>query len=179
MMDVSHLPYNPVREIPVFWDVPMTGGPRVQYVFGHCLKLVQCSEAGEELLSRQSEVHGESSSLEYNPPLKVEFIHSSTYANVDCSTSTGIDRAISQDLATSNMVDVIYSPNIMDVARLFLPPVEAYGRGIVLIRDPVDRILALYEYLNVAKHGDSNGVNKMSLEQFVRSGECILCVYMH
>lgn len=175
MMDVSHLPYNPVREIPVFWDVPMTGGQRIQYIFGHCLKLIQCSEVGKDLLSRQAEVSGVSVES-YDPPLNSEFIRSSTYANVDCSTSSGIERGRAHDLATSNTVDVIYSPNIMDVARLFLPPVEAYGRGIVLIRDPIDRVVALYEYLNVAKHGDSNGVNKMSLEQFVRSGKTRLII---
>ena len=171
MMDVSYLPYNPIREIPVFWDVPLTGGPRIQTVLGKCLKLVQCSDVGKELLARQLEEIGESTSSDLDPPLKADFIHSSIFTNVDCSTSTGIDRGISLNLATSNMVDVIYSPNIMDVARLFLPPVEAYGRGIVLMRNPVERVLSLYEYLTVAKHGDSNGVNKMSLEQFARSGE--------
>jgi hypothetical protein len=129
LVDVSYLPYNPDLEISVFWDVPMTGGPRVQYVFGNCLRLVQCSEVGKELLDRQSK----ESTSERDLPLKAEFIHSSTYANVDCSTSSGIDRGIAQDLATSNLVDVVYSPNIMDAARLFLPPVEAYGRGIVLM----------------------------------------------
>ena len=150
----------------------MTGGPRVQYVFGNCLRLVQCSEVGKELLDRQSK----ESTSERDLPLKAEFIHSSTYANADCSTSSGIDRGIAQDLATSNLVDVVYSPNIMDAARLFLPPVEAYGRGIVLMRDPVDRVVALYEYLNAAKQGDGRGVNKLSLEQFAKSGELPLAL---
>ena len=174
MMDVSFLPYNPTREVPVFWDVPLTGGQRVQTVFGKCLKLVQCSDVGKELLTRQLEENGASNtspSSDREPPLKADFIYSSIYTNVDCSTSTGIDRGISLNLATSNMVDIIYSPHIMDAARLFLPPVEAYGRGIVLMRDPVERVLALYEYLTVGKHDDSNGVNKMSLEQFARSGK--------
>jgi hypothetical protein len=48
-----------------------------------------------------------------------------------------------------------------------LPPIEAYGRGIVILRNPVERIVALYEYLK-----EQNGqVKNMSLEQFVRSGE--------
>ena len=178
MMDVAYLPYNPEREIPVFWDVPMTGGERIQHVFGYCLKLVQCSEIGSELLERefretmQHTVKNKGSIVlddlsNFDPPLKTDFVRSSNFVNVDCSSSTGVDRGIKKELATSNLVDVIYSRNIMDGARLFLPPIEAYGRGIVILRNPVERIVALYEYLK-----EQNGqVKNMSLEQFVRSGE--------
>eukprot|EP00804_Cyclotella_cryptica_P005084 CCRYP_011514-RA/>CCRYP_011514-RA protein AED:0.37 eAED:0.37 QI:289/1/1/1/0.5/0.33/3/364/610 len=186
MMDVSYLPYNHLREIPVFWDVPLTGGPRLQYVFGHCLNLVQCSGVGTELLERERKDSEASSgttnndeqastALEgasnFDPPLKAAFIHSSTFVNVDCSTPSGIDRGISQNLATANIVDVIYSPNIMDAARLFLPPIEAYGRGVVLMRHPVERVVALYEYLRLARHDSiADVVKDMNLEEFAKSG---------
>jgi hypothetical protein len=186
MMDVSYLPYNSLREIPVFWDVPMSGGPRIQYVFGHCLKLVQCSGVGMELLQRERNGSGSSSetsvndqtnaalevSSNFDPPLRTAFIRSSTFANVDCSTPSGIDRAISQNLATANIIDIVYSPNFMDAARLFLPPIEAYGRGVVLMRHPVERVLASYEYLRLAMHDSNLGmVRNMNLEEFAQSGE--------
>eukprot|EP00804_Cyclotella_cryptica_P005077 CCRYP_011515-RA/>CCRYP_011515-RA protein AED:0.03 eAED:0.03 QI:975/1/1/1/1/1/2/104/601 len=179
MMDTSVLPYNSKLEIPVFWDVPMTAGSRLQYVFGHCLKLVQCSEVGRELLLKEFQEDGDMINqdstivlnglpMDFDPPLKSEFMHSSTFVNVDCSTSSGIDRGISRNLATANVVDVIYSPDILDAARLFAPPIKAYGRGMVLMRHPVERVVALYEYLRLAKH-EFGSVGGMSLEAYAKS----------
>jgi hypothetical protein len=36
--------------------------------------------------------------------------------------------------------------------------------------------VALYEYLNAAKQVDGHGVNKLSLEQFAKSGELPLAL---
>lgn len=193
MMDTSVLPYNSKLEIPVFWDVPMTAGSRVQYVFGHCLKLVQCSEVGKELLLKEFRESTDASQktyqdeqdstlvlnglpMNFDPPLKAEFMHSSTFINVDCSTSPGIDRGITHNLATANMVDIIYSPDILDAARLFAPPIKAYGRGMVLMRHPVERVVALYEYLRLANH-ELESVGGMSLEAYAKSGEFLIRKY--
>ncbi|KAL3777294.1 LOW QUALITY PROTEIN: hypothetical protein ACHAWO_002120 [Cyclotella atomus] len=158
LMDVSYLPYNPDLEIPVFWDVPMTE----DLEYNMCSATV--SGFGQGAIDRQSK----ESTSERDLPLKAEFIHSSTYANVDCSTSSGIDRGIAQDLATSNLMSFILQ--ILWMRHVYsYSPAEAYGRGIVLMRDPVDRVVALYEYLNAAKQGDGRGVNKLSLEQFAKS----------
>lgn len=65
------------------------------------------------------------------------------------------------------MVDVIYSPNIRELARLFAPPAQAYGRPVAIIRHPIERALAKFEYL---KEKDEN-VKGMTLEAFATSGE--------
>ena len=184
MMDVSVLPVTPELETPVFWDVQMTGVPRMQYIFGHCLKLVQCSEVGKDLLIRQFEDDGEATPTQgdstlivdgvpsnYDPPLNVEYIHASKFVNVDCSKPHGIERGLAHDLATSNMVDIIYTPNILDAARLFAPPIEAYGRSIVIMRHPVERIVALYEYMKVGRSVGSVRTRGMSLGEFANSGK--------
>jgi hypothetical protein len=164
MIDVSVLPVNPDREMPVFWDVPMSAVPRIQYVLGHCLKLVQCTETGKYLLIRDIPAS-------FDPPLKVESVQSLKYVNVDCSTPHGIARGVSHNLATSKMIDAVYTPEIHDAARLFAPPIQAYGRGLVMMRHPVERICALYEYLRL--NGDDSKVKGLSLQDYANSGELL------
>ena len=58
-MDLSVLPYNPQLEVPVVWDVFLSdGGSTVESVFGDCLKMVQCTGRGAEILSRERELAG-------------------------------------------------------------------------------------------------------------------------
>jgi len=117
----------------------------------------------QESVSKESKVAVETA---FDPPLRTEVVYTSTYVNVDCSTKEGIDRGVAKSLATSNMADVIYSPNIRELARLFAPPVQAYGRPVVIIRNPIERAVAKYEYLK----GKNKYVKKMTLEQFAKSG---------
>jgi len=43
MMDLSHLPYDPITERAVVWDVPLSGTGSLQTIFGSCLHMVQCN----------------------------------------------------------------------------------------------------------------------------------------
>ena len=54
-----------------------------------------------------------------------------------------------------------------DAARLFAPPMEAYGRAIVIIRHPIARAVAMYDW----RRQFHPEVMKMTLEDFVESGE--------
>lgn len=71
-----------------------------------------------------------------------------------------------QQLATSGMADIFYSPDLHDVSRLFAPPVTAYGRAVIIIRDPIERAMAQYRYL---KENNHQAVKDMSLEEFANS----------
>eukprot|EP00580_Thalassiosira_gravida_P016026 CAMPEP_0201666090 /NCGR_PEP_ID=MMETSP0494-20130426/7031_1 /ASSEMBLY_ACC=CAM_ASM_000839 /TAXON_ID=420259 /ORGANISM="Thalassiosira gravida, Strain GMp14c1" /LENGTH=1024 /DNA_ID=CAMNT_0048145175 /DNA_START=50 /DNA_END=3124 /DNA_ORIENTATION=+ len=239
-MDLSVLPYNPSLEMPVVLDIPFSGGSAVQAALGHCLRLVQCSKEGAEILSRERELesvgaegvdarrslmrmvpdgneedrhHGAKLAEEeegnkspsvtnnypmsiadakenqmdnpdqvnlvvaeeskghthnatpFDPPLRTEVLYVSTYVNVDCSSPQGIDRAIAKNLITSNLADVIHSPNMHDVARLFAPPMQAYGRAIVMVRHPIARAVAKYQWLRQF----NAEVKEMTLEEFVKS----------
>ena len=58
-MDLSVLPHNPQLEVPVVWDVTLSdGGSTVESAFGECLRLVQCTGRGAEILSRERELAG-------------------------------------------------------------------------------------------------------------------------
>ena len=50
------LPYNPQYEMPVVWDVPITGSEVIKSVFGQCSRLVQCTELGKEILEQEHEI---------------------------------------------------------------------------------------------------------------------------
>ncbi|KAL7471623.1 hypothetical protein ACHAXS_013044 [Conticribra weissflogii] len=256
-LDLSVLPYNPIREVPVVWDVPHSGSKAAQTIFGNCLKLVLCSREGSHILQSQidqyqkevqveqkhalreklemrmledhqrlrmqlvvdrpggdvvynqnhhdrtsprdllqiveksqlnendkdeiSEVIEKNPSMElprssadfaastlinFDPPLAVKFAHTSKYVNVDCSTPQGINRGITHHLAASDIMDVVFSPNIYDVARLFAPPTEAYGRAVLLVRHPFERAVAAFDDFKVINKEISAG---MTLVDYVES----------
>ena len=212
IQELSVLPYNPHLEMPVVLDIPLSGGAATKQIFGNCLKMVQCTERGRDILAREHSLHkGEAvddessvtrylssqeedssvtaskinhlritpkrhleengatdaSSTTFDPPLRTEVVYTSTYVNVDCTNPSGIDRGIARDLARSDMADVLYSPDIHDVARLFAPPIMSYGRGVALIRNPLERAVAKYNWLR----NIDNTVKEMSLEDFANSGE--------
>ena len=232
-MDLSILPYNPRHEIPMVWNVPLSdGGSTIELVFGNCLKLVQCNGRGHEILSREHAlefggtrvvVDSSSSSRrammkvipktddghllqyppEFNPHLQTEIVFTSTFVNVDCTTPLGIDRGILHNLATSDMSDVIHSPDIYDVARLFVPSSissstpnkKTFGRGMVILRNPIEMAVAKYlrwktfedDHEYCARHWARGDVicklywtqhprvmvKDMSLKEFTKSGELV------
>lgn len=103
---------------------------------------------------------------EEDPALMTGFHRSSTYVNVDCSSPEGVDRGIAHNLAKSDLTDVFYSRDPYDVARLFAPPTEVYGRGVVMIRNPIRRAVATYKRLQIKR---PEMVDGMTLEQFATS----------
>ncbi|KAL9185489.1 hypothetical protein ACHAXT_003266 [Thalassiosira profunda] len=107
-----------------------------------------------------------SSQKSFDPPLRTELVYTSEYVNVDCSTPEGIDRGVDKGLASANLVDSIYSTNLRDTSRLFAPPVDVRGRAIVVLRDPIERAVAKYNWLS----GIDEKVKEMTLEQFASGG---------
>jgi hypothetical protein len=103
---------------------------------------------------------------EEDPALMTEFHRASTYVNVDCSSSEGVDRGIAHNLAKSDLVDIYYSRDPYDIARLFAPPTEVYGRGFVMIRNPIRRAVATYKRLQIKR---PDIIGDMTLEQFATS----------
>ena len=274
-VELSILPYNPIIDIPTILHVPYgikaldQDMDIIKSVLGTCYKLVQCSNEGSEILSREyeqeqqeqqqlssggggerqedgerrylmelvpndnthlrSSLHQEeeeettnnqvvavleeeeesSSSYSipppsFNPPIRTEMVDTSTYVNVDCTYHPhGIDRAISQELLRSGMMDVIHSSNLTDTSRLFISSIRNQdatkdkqegsggatyhhgGRPVVIIRNPLDRSIAKYEWMRVM----NDNVQKMTLEQFVMSGKfcflttgmevCCFCMISH
>jgi len=206
-VDLSILPYNPTSEMPVVMSVPfgvhnLDHDSNVQKkILGVCYQLVQCSNEGDDILSREHDAligKGDESTnegrrslltlveeenfvsqevnqveepprsypLSFNPPLSTEVVDLSTFVNVDCSTAQGLDRAISQDLLSAGIVDVVHTTSLTDMSRLFVND-GVYGRPVVMIRNPLHRALAKYEWMRVM---DEN-VKTMTLSTFAKSGK--------
>lgn len=206
-VDLSILPYNPTSEMPVVMSIPfgvpdLDNDSNVQKkILGVCYQLVQCSNEGDDILSRehdkligkgdesategrrslltlvedndfvsqevnQVEEPPRSYPLSFNPPLSTEVVDLSTFVNVDCSTSQGLDRAISQDLLSTGIVDIVHTTSLTDMSRLFVND-GMYGRPVVMIRNPLHRALAKYEWMRVM---DEN-VKTMTLKTFAKSGK--------
>ena len=115
----------------------------------------------------------------FNPELRTEVIQTSTFVNVDCTTSHGLDRAISSQLLSSNLVDVLHTFNLADMSRLFHEhnnnndvsdgdgvPYHYYGRPMVMIHNPIHHSIIKYNWLRVT----NDNVMQMTLEQFAISG---------
>jgi len=203
-VDLSILPYNPTSEMPVVMSIPF-GVPDLDHdsniqkkILGVCYQLVQCSNEGDDILSREhdkligkdDESEGRRSlltlveednfvsqevnqveeprsyPLSFNPPLSTEVVDLSTFVNVDCSTAQGLDRAISQDLLSAGIADVVHTTSLPDTSRLFVND-GVYGRPVVMIRNPLHRALAKYEWMRVM---DEN-VKTMTLSTFAKSGK--------
>ena len=43
LRDLSIMPYNPHLDIPIFLDLPLTGGSAAKSILGNCLKMIQCT----------------------------------------------------------------------------------------------------------------------------------------
>jgi hypothetical protein len=56
--------------------------------------------------------------------------------NVDLSHASGIERAASLGLATSNFANVFVSPHLYDVTHLLLDEKIHRGRAFILIQNP-------------------------------------------
>jgi len=112
----------------VFWFVPKSGAKQLGFFFFECLGLVEASNIGsddveEELYVKQDASH-------------------TFYVNVDTTTQEGITRAKNLDLVPLQIANVIGTPLIYDIVQLFSP--SHRGRFCTLLRNPIDRSLALY-----------------------------------
>lgn len=91
------------------------------------------------------------------------------YVNVDTTTARGIQRAKSLSLIESNMADIIVSPLIHEISELFSPTHQ--GRMFAVFRNPIDRIVSQFYYLQNATWEPTYNpaFAKMTIAQYVRS----------
>lgn len=85
------------------------------------------------------------------------------YVNVDTTTREGITRAKSLHLGSSGLPDVIGTPLVSDIVDLFDP--SHRGRFFTVLRDPIDRALALFE----SEKGMNPDLIEWTLTDFVQS----------
>ena len=76
------------------------------------------------------------------------------FVNVDTTTVSGINRAVSMNLGSSRLVDLVITPFVHDAERLFSSLDQgnnsSKGRLFATFRHPIDRAVSLFKYLQYA-----------------------------
>jgi hypothetical protein len=92
------------------------------------------------------------------------------FLNVDTTTPLGLERAARFHVARSGKADLVVSPLPHDVTpQLFIQ--QHKGRMFTILRDPLERVVSLFYYLQKATHEPTYNpaLKSMTFEEYVRS----------
>jgi len=149
---------------PVFWHIPKAGGSTVKDIMGTCHRFTMASEYGIV------EGHDQDTEISVVRPGGVPVDQDpSPFVNVDPTTIPGIDRCVELGLAESGFADCIVTPWIGESNKIFSPGHR--GRLFTVFRHPVDRVISLFFYLQVADWEPTFNPDlaNMSLEEYAAS----------
>jgi len=146
-LDVEH------KDVPFFWNIPLSGGEKVKEILKSCMLTVIASEAGGISDEHTSETF-----------LKTFDLQGRKFVNVDVSSKEGIERAKSRALTQSGMAEVIISPLFHDAMTLF--DEKHHGRAFTILRHPIERAINTYHDLKRRNHPI---VSKMTIAQYAIS----------
>ena len=159
LADLSDPYSKELKEMPFFWHLAKSGGTSLKHMYSDCYGLVEACESGV------AEGHHRDITL------KVVTLESGwKFANVDTTTPMGIERASRLNLARSGKVHVVVSPLPHDVtSKLFLK--QNRGRCFTIFRDPIERVVSLFFYLQTASHEPTYNpaLQQMTLDEYVNS----------
>ena len=130
-------------------------------MYSQCYNMVEASETGAK------------NNVE-NSILNIVEVEGGRYVNVDVTIDEGIDQAARLNLVESNLADIIVSPLLHKASTTLFAGSQRQGRFMAVFRDPVERIISLYYYLQKATWEPTyNPIFKdMTLEQFAISPYC-------
>jgi len=132
----------------LFFHVPRNGGQSIKDIVGSCLGLVQASDVGIR------NGHDQDASLQI---VDIEHIK---YVNVDVNSKPGIERAASLGCCSSRSSantpnnatssssihpDLVSTPYFLNAVK-YLFSAESPARAFILLRNPMERALSMYEY---------------------------------
>jgi len=131
------------KEAVLFWHVPRSGGTTVKVLY-ECLGLTLANKAGVDPKFR----HQNKREIVVFQPWPG--VSRASYVNVDTTNKQGLNRAKNMGLVPSGVVDMIITADIAyAVENLF--DVSSKGRVLGLFRHPVDRLVSMFYYLQIAK----------------------------
>mmetsp|Transcript_16211 Transcript_16211/g.24028 ORF Transcript_16211/g.24028 Transcript_16211/m.24028 type:complete len:576 (-) Transcript_16211:473-2200(-) len=150
------------NDVPVFWSIPLTGNNAIEEYLGGCLGLTQASEIG---------IIGNGEDDEDS--LKMVKVHGLSYLNVDLRTKHGIEHAkelhlVDKHSSASLTPDVVHTPLLYESAQLFENPEMKQGKIVVILRDPLERAVALYRRIRMIA-GGKGALSQMTLTDYANS----------
>mmetsp|Transcript_9229 Transcript_9229/g.19204 ORF Transcript_9229/g.19204 Transcript_9229/m.19204 type:complete len:1272 (+) Transcript_9229:90-3905(+) len=146
------------KDIPVFWRIPRSAGSTVEAIMTYCFGMTLASALGAG--------HDSDESLG-----TVTVGAGGQYVNVDVSNPAGIQKAKSMNLGRSNMMDVISTPFLYDIANIFEGIPEA-GKCFTMLRHPVERAIALYHLYQIDENNPNTAKYRgLTIDQYSESVE--------
>mmetsp|Transcript_27667 Transcript_27667/g.33647 ORF Transcript_27667/g.33647 Transcript_27667/m.33647 type:complete len:473 (+) Transcript_27667:268-1686(+) len=141
------LPEN--NDTPYFWFIPMSGATTFKQVLGKCLQMTLPADPGMKYVVTQNIDIFQQSGVKY--------------VTVDTANPVGIERGKTLNLLPSGKVDIVISPYIYHASTLFSP--SNRGRMFTVIRHPIERAAAQYEFLKTI----NSDIAQMTLVEYGKS----------
>jgi len=150
-------PYDPDRELPVFWHVPKSGGTTLQDLMMHCVGMVGANEIGGAYAK------------DTGPLEVVQLKNGNRYINVDMSNPGGITHAKDLGFGQSGLANVVITSWLDQTASVFDD--DHKGRCFTLLRHPIRRAISLFYYLKDAtwEHNYNEVYKNMTIEEYATS----------
>mmetsp|Transcript_27594 Transcript_27594/g.49726 ORF Transcript_27594/g.49726 Transcript_27594/m.49726 type:complete len:371 (+) Transcript_27594:181-1293(+) len=141
LVDVSEKP-DPSKETALFWHIPKSGGTTAKRLY-ECLGQTLANRLGADPRFGHDQ---DEEIVVFNPFASAPDIQ---FVNVDTTTKKGILRAAELGLVASNKVDMIFTSDVNFAADHLFDP-DHKGRVFALFRNPVDRSVSKFYYLQTA-----------------------------
>eukprot|EP00580_Thalassiosira_gravida_P015395 CAMPEP_0201667290 /NCGR_PEP_ID=MMETSP0494-20130426/13531_1 /ASSEMBLY_ACC=CAM_ASM_000839 /TAXON_ID=420259 /ORGANISM="Thalassiosira gravida, Strain GMp14c1" /LENGTH=346 /DNA_ID=CAMNT_0048147173 /DNA_START=187 /DNA_END=1223 /DNA_ORIENTATION=- len=141
LVDVTEYP-DPTRETALFWHVPKSGGTTAKRVY-ECLGQTLANRLGADPRFG----HDQDEEIVIFHPFATE--PEIKFVNVDTTTKAGVVRAARLGLVPSGKVDMIFSTDVNFATEHLFDP-DHKGRILALFRNPVDRSVSKFYYLQTA-----------------------------
>ncbi len=156
-----NLPFKKDRDVPLFWNIPLTGAMFVDEILGRCYKLVQAADDASILTGHEKDGILHVITVEPN---------SKKYVNVNMGSISGIKHAKDLHLASSGTVEVIRTPYYIYEADFLFEKTPNYGKCFTMMREPVERSIDVFYKL---QESSTNVVfQNMTINEYVRSSYC-------
>mmetsp|Transcript_20650 Transcript_20650/g.44827 ORF Transcript_20650/g.44827 Transcript_20650/m.44827 type:complete len:379 (-) Transcript_20650:141-1277(-) len=141
LVDVTEFP-DPTRETALFWHVPKSGGTTAKRVY-ECLGQTLANRLGADPRFG----HDQDEEIVVFHPFATE--PEIKFVNVDTTTKAGVVRAARLGLVPSGKVDMIFTTDVNFATEHLFDP-DHKGRILALFRNPVDRAVSKFYYLQTA-----------------------------
>ncbi len=141
LIPVEKPPSSSHHETAIFWHIPKSGGTTIKHVY-KCFGVSVADKFGAHIQHHEDDTE----IISFQPwPKKSR----TTYVNVDVSNKEGILHASDLGLVPSDKADIIITTK-PEFALGTLFDKSHKGRFLILVREPIDRLVSLFYYLQVA-----------------------------
>mmetsp|Transcript_25075 Transcript_25075/g.52752 ORF Transcript_25075/g.52752 Transcript_25075/m.52752 type:complete len:358 (+) Transcript_25075:62-1135(+) len=141
LIPVEKPPSSSHHETAIFWHIPKSGGTTIKHLY-KCFGVSVADKFGAHIQHHEQDTE----IISFQPwPKKSR----TTYVNVDVSNKEGILHASALGLVPSDKADIIITTK-PEFAVGMLFDKSHRGRFLILVREPIDRLVSLFYYLQVA-----------------------------